>query len=94
LDKKGKWGLTSWQQAWVAWQGEGGWRATGIAAADQIGSLTIAPPDAQGRRGIRLEWIDPGKERQTVTLFWDGSVKRPWVSQQPADWPSVGWPME
>jgi len=85
---------SDWQQAWVAWQGEGGWRATGIAAADRIGSLTIAPPDAQGRRGIRLERIDPDEECHAATLFWDGTVKRPWAPEQPADWPDVGWPLQ
>ena len=85
---------SAWQQAWVAWQDGEGWQATGISAADRIESLEIAPPDAQGQRGIRLTLVDLGKERQTVMLFWDGTVKWPLASEQPPNWPDVGWPKE
>ena len=88
----------NWQQVWVAWQrsepteeqGSARWQVTGIAAADQIESLDIMPPDAQGRRGVQLYLIDAEQTRQ-LTLFWDGETGRPWAPTQPLDWPVLGW---
>ena len=83
---------SGWQQAWVAWQNDEGWQATGIAAADRVELLDISVPKLETRLRILLALFEPGLGIRHVALFWDGVVDRPKVVAQPLGWPEVGWP--
>jgi hypothetical protein len=85
---------SDWQQAWVAWQSDEGWRATGIAAADRIELLGIAVPKLETRQQILLGLTEPDAGIRHLALYWDGAVKRPSVVAQPMEWPDVGWPKQ
>ena len=77
-----------WRVVWVGWQEENGtWRATGVAAGDDLALEDIAPPDEIQRRGIVVHYY--GAER---ILRWDGKLKMIHVppDERPVNWPIVG----
>jgi len=77
-----------WRVVWVGWQEENGaWRATGIAAGDDLALEGIAPPDETRRGGIVVRYY--GTER---ILRWDDEAKMVHVppDERPAGWPIVG----
>ena len=73
---------------WVGWRDKNGtWRATGIAAGDDLTLEDVAPPDETQRGGIVVRYY--GTERMHR---WDDEAKMVHVppDERPAGWPIVG----
>ena len=77
-----------WLVVWTGWQDENGtWRATGIAAGDDLALEGSAPPDEIQRGGIVVHYY--GAER---ILRWDSELQMIHVppDERPDGWPVVG----
>jgi len=81
-----------WQQAWVAWRAVGGWRTTGLAAADSVILEEITPPDDEGRRGVVLT-LEGYPSPNMKTFLWDGLLGLPIsmeIEPSTIEWPVLG----